>query len=42
MESAYGHGVADIFLYAAPFALIAPLVTLFIREVALRSKAVRD
>ncbi|MFI9580903.1 MDR family MFS transporter [Streptomyces sp. NPDC052236] len=42
MESAYGHGVADIFLYAAPLALIALLVTLFIREVALRAGAVRD
>ncbi|GAA4909874.1 MDR family MFS transporter [Streptomyces coeruleoprunus] len=36
MESAYGHGVADVFLYSAPFALIAFLVTLFIREVALK------
>ncbi|MFJ3584386.1 DHA2 family efflux MFS transporter permease subunit [Streptomyces sp. NPDC090127] len=37
MESAYGHGVADIFLYAAPFALLAFVVTLFIKEVALKS-----
>ncbi|MEU9862005.1 DHA2 family efflux MFS transporter permease subunit [Streptomyces sp. NPDC047971] len=37
MEDAYGHGVADVFLYAAPFALIAFLVTLFIKEVALKS-----
>ncbi|MCS0635105.1 MFS transporter [Streptomyces sp. LP05-1] len=37
VESAYGHGVADVFLYAAPFALIAFLVTLFIKEVALKS-----
>ncbi|MFE0735689.1 MDR family MFS transporter [Streptomyces sp. NPDC058855] len=37
MESAYGHGVADVFLYSAPFALIAFLVTLFIKEVALKS-----
>ena len=39
VESAYGHGVADVFLYAAPFALLAFLVTLFIKEVALKSHA---
>ncbi|MFF0062917.1 MFS transporter [Streptomyces sp. NPDC005279] len=37
METAYGHGVADVFLYSAPFALLAFLVTLFIKEVALKS-----
>ncbi|WP_175410557.1 MDR family MFS transporter [Streptomyces sp. TRM64462] len=37
MEAAYGHGVGDIFLYSAPFALVAFLVTLFIKEVALKS-----
>lgn len=39
MESAYGHGVADVFLYAAPAALVAFLITLFIKEVALKSNA---
>lgn len=39
MESAYGHGVGDVFLYSAPFALLAFLVTLFIKEVALKSHA---
>ncbi|MEU7565817.1 MDR family MFS transporter [Streptomyces fradiae] len=39
MESAYGHAVADIFLYSAPFALAAFLVTLLIREVALKKAA---
>ncbi|MEV3989581.1 MFS transporter [Streptomyces sp. NPDC049837] len=39
MEAAYGHGVGDVFLYSAPFALIAFLVTLFIKEVALKSNA---
>ncbi|WP_459170948.1 MDR family MFS transporter, partial [Streptomyces pristinaespiralis] len=39
METAYGHGVADIFLYSAPFALVAFLVTLFIKEVALKSSS---
>ncbi|WP_149182206.1 MDR family MFS transporter [Streptomyces sp. TRM49041] len=37
MENAYGHAVGDIFLYSAPFALIAFVVTLLIREVALKS-----
>ncbi|MFF6842870.1 DHA2 family efflux MFS transporter permease subunit [Streptomyces tanashiensis] len=37
MEDAYGHGVADVFLYSAPFALLAFVVTLFIKEVALKS-----
>lgn len=39
VESAYGHGVGDIFLYSAPFALLAFLVTLFIKEVELKSSA---
>lgn len=38
-ESAYGHGVGDVFLYAAPCALLAFIVTLFIKEVALKSKS---
>ncbi|MGW6792651.1 MDR family MFS transporter [Streptomyces chartreusis] len=37
LEGAYGHGIGDIFLYAAPVALIAFLVTLFIKEVPLRA-----
>ncbi|MET9547521.1 MFS transporter [Streptomyces sp. NPDC006627] len=37
MESAYGHGIADVFLIAAPMALIAFLITLFIKEVPLRT-----
>ncbi|MFI9119156.1 MDR family MFS transporter [Streptomyces bikiniensis] len=41
MEDAYGHGVADVFLYSAPFALLAFLVTLFIKEVALKSGEVK-
>ncbi|MEU2239908.1 MDR family MFS transporter [Streptomyces sp. NPDC018338] len=39
MESAYGHGVGDVFLYSAPFALLAFVVTLFIKEVALKSSS---
>ncbi|WP_411077384.1 MDR family MFS transporter [Streptomyces sp. cmx-10-25] len=41
MEDAYGHGVADVFLYSAPFALLAFVVTIFIKEVALKSGAVK-
>ncbi|MFD5079769.1 MFS transporter [Streptomyces sp. NPDC058371] len=37
MESAYGHGIADVFLIAAPLALLAFLVTIFIKEVPLRT-----
>nr|WP_229892700.1 MFS transporter [Streptomyces tendae] len=37
LESAYGHGIGDIFLYVAPVALLAFLVTLFIKEVPLRT-----
>ncbi|NWF31260.1 MFS transporter [Streptomyces sp. PKU-EA00015] len=42
METAYGHGVADVFLYSAPFALVAFLVTLFVKEVALKSDATEE
>ncbi|MEU1849191.1 MFS transporter [Streptomyces sp. NPDC019990] len=38
VESAYGHGVADVFLYSAPLALLALLVSLFIKEVPLRTR----
>ncbi|PWI12361.1 hypothetical protein DIZ27_01965 [Streptomyces sp. NWU339] len=37
LESAYGHGIADLFLYVAPVAFLAFLVTLFIKEVPLRT-----
>ncbi|MFF4181632.1 MFS transporter [Streptomyces sp. NPDC001691] len=40
IESAYGHGVGDVFLYAAPCALLAFLITLFIKEIPLRTHAV--
>ncbi|MEV0639182.1 MFS transporter, partial [Streptomyces sp. NPDC050619] len=38
MEGAYGHGIADVFLIAAGLALLAFLVTLFIKEVPLKTK----
>ncbi|POX47810.1 MFS transporter [Streptomyces sp. Ru71] len=37
LEGAYGHGIGDIFLYVAPIAFLAFLVTLFIKEVPLRT-----
>ncbi|GAB2830673.1 hypothetical protein GCM10027073_68730 [Streptomyces chlorus] len=37
LESAYGHGIADIFLYVTPVAFLAVLATLFIKEVPLRT-----
>ncbi|MEV8399591.1 MFS transporter [Streptomyces niveus] len=42
VEAAYGHGVADVFLFSAPAALLAFLVTLFIKEVALKTRAAGD
>ncbi|MEV7105874.1 MFS transporter [Streptomyces atroolivaceus] len=42
MEVAYGHGVADVFLYAAPATLVAFVLTLFIKEVALKTRAGDD
>ncbi|MFF4080564.1 MFS transporter [Streptomyces sp. NPDC001777] len=42
VESAYGHGVGDVFLYAAPAALVAFLITIFIKEVALKSNTVSE
>ncbi|WP_179381985.1 MFS transporter [Streptomyces sp. SA15] len=38
VESAYGHGIADVFLYVAPVALVALFICLFIKEVPLRTK----
>ncbi|NKI42371.1 MFS transporter [Streptomyces physcomitrii] len=39
MESAYGHGIADVFLYAAPMGLLALIAVVFIKEVPLRTAA---
>ncbi|NEA68441.1 MFS transporter [Streptomyces sp. SID12488] len=38
IEGAYGHGIGDVFLYAAPVALLALVFSLFIKEVPLRTK----
>lgn len=37
IESAYGNGIGDVFLYAAPFAALALVFSLFIKEVPLRT-----
>ncbi|MGW2278273.1 MFS transporter [Streptomyces sp. NPDC001770] len=42
VESAYGHGVGDVFLFAAPCALLAFLFAIFIKEVALRTNTGSD
>ncbi|MEU3522834.1 MFS transporter [Streptomyces sp. NPDC038707] len=38
MESAYGHGIADVFMIAGCLAAVAFLITLFIKEVPLKTK----
>ncbi|MFD4787366.1 MFS transporter [Streptomyces sp. NPDC058459] len=38
LESAYGHGIADVFMIAGCLAALAFLITLFIKEVPLRTK----
>jgi EmrB/QacA subfamily drug resistance transporter len=40
IETAYGHGIGDIYIVAAPCALLALLLVLFIKEVPLRTKPV--
>ncbi|MEU7940574.1 MFS transporter [Microbispora bryophytorum] len=40
VKSAYGHSIGDLFLYAAPLALLALIAVLFIKEVALRTSAI--
>ncbi|MBW1604480.1 MFS transporter [Streptomyces sp. JJ66] len=37
IESAYGHGIGDIYLYAAPIAVVALLLVACIREVPLKT-----
>ncbi|WP_328914570.1 MULTISPECIES: MDR family MFS transporter [unclassified Streptomyces] len=39
VESAYGHGIGDVFLYSAPFALIALVLVVFVKEVALKNRS---
>ncbi|SCK12958.1 MFS transporter [Streptomyces sp. WMMB 322] len=38
IESAYGHGIGDIYLYAAPVALLGLLLVLCVKEVPLKTK----
>jgi hypothetical protein len=39
LEAAYGNGIADVFLFAAPAAAAALLMVLFIKEVALKTRS---
>jgi EmrB/QacA subfamily drug resistance transporter len=39
IQSAYGHGIGDIYLYAAPVALLSLLLVLFVKEVPLRTQS---
>ncbi|GAA2063953.1 MFS transporter [Streptomyces albiaxialis] len=39
VESAYGHGIGDIYLYAAPIAFVALICVLFIKEVPLKTQS---
>jgi EmrB/QacA subfamily drug resistance transporter len=42
VQDAYGHGIANVFLYAAPCVLIALIVILFIKEVPLRTSNTQE
>ncbi|MFB7798190.1 MFS transporter [Isoptericola sp. NPDC056134] len=42
LESAYGHGIADVFLIGACAALVAFLLVVFIKEVPLQTKGAMD
>ncbi|MCF6526525.1 MDR family MFS transporter [Streptomyces sp. JJ36] len=39
VESAYGHGIGDIYLYATPIAVVALVLVLLIKEVPLRTRS---
>ena len=39
VQSAFGHGIGDVFLYATPFAVLALLSVLFVKEVTLGTKS---
>ncbi len=38
VQSAYGSSIADVFLVAAPFALVAFVVSIFLKEIVLRGR----
>ncbi|MBA0052692.1 MFS transporter [Streptomyces sp. AJS327] len=42
VESSYGKGIADIYLFAAPISLVALLLVLFIKEVPLNTKSAME
>jgi MFS family permease len=39
VQDAFGHGIGDVFLAATPFALLALLAVLFVKEVTLQTKS---
>ncbi|GAA4506605.1 MFS transporter [Actinoallomurus oryzae] len=42
VQDSYGHGIGNVFMYAAPCALIAVIVILFIKEVPLRTSNAQE
>ena len=39
VQDAFGHGIGDVFLAATPFAILAFLAVIFIKEVGLQTKS---
>ncbi|HEY6745349.1 MAG TPA: MDR family MFS transporter [Mycobacteriales bacterium] len=39
VQDAFGHGIGDVFLYATPFAILAFLSVIFVKEVSLQTKS---
>ena len=39
VQDAFGHGIGDVFLAAAPFAVLAFLAVIFVKEVTLGTKS---
>jgi EmrB/QacA subfamily drug resistance transporter len=42
VQDSYGHGIGNVFMYAAPCALVALIVILFIKEVPLRTSNAQE
>ncbi|MGW7352273.1 MFS transporter [Streptomyces sp. NPDC054784] len=42
IESAYGHGIGDVYLYSAPIAFLALVMVVFIKEVPLQTKSAME
>ena len=39
VQDAFGHGIGDVFLAATPFAILAFLAVIFVKEVSLQTKS---